>query len=98
MGIAIIIQNQAHRRVELIAGEAAEVLYETVSNAPPKSLIRGIHPHADTMFNSAQLRQLIDELDATVARGQVEQELIATLRAAAESAIRQRGYLWFSGD
>lgn len=52
----------------------------------------------DTMFNSARLNDFLAKLGATAPRGQAETELIATLRAAAESAIRQRGYLWFSGD
>lgn len=57
-----------------------------------------IHGHADTMFNTTQLNAFLDEIAELSPRNESEQELLSVLRNAAEIAIRQRGYLWFSGD
>lgn len=98
MGISISIQNQVHREVELITGYGSATLSDMISSAPVGSLIRGIHKYADTMYNSYQLGWFLDELSALQPKDDREQEVISSLREAAESAIRQHGYLWFSGD
>lgn len=98
MSIDVTIQNQIHGQVERLSGDAPETLTEIVLDAPIGSMMRGIHKYADTMFNSYQLTFFLDELAAMTPRNVREEEMIATLRAAAESAIRINGYLWFSGD
>lgn len=50
------------------------------------------------MFNAKQLDALIEEIAALSPRNDLERELFAILSNAAEFAIRQRGYIWFSGD
>jgi hypothetical protein len=50
------------------------------------------------MFNTTQLNSFIDEISSLMPKNDSERELFTVLRDAAESAIRQRGYLWFSGD
>lgn len=97
MGIAIFIQNQAHRRVEEVL-DLSESILDAISSAPDGSLLKGIHPHADTMFNTAQLEFLIKEISVLESKGHIEQGVLAVLRQAADAAILQRGYLWFSGD
>ncbi|QBS40798.1 hypothetical protein [Nocardia sp. CS682] len=98
MGISVFIQNQIHERVAEVAGYASHTLDEVISQAPMGSLTRGINKHADTMFNTTQLNSFIDEISALTPRNDNERELFTVLRDAAETAIRQRGYLWFSGD
>lgn len=98
MGISITIQNQIHGEVELITGYGSAALSDMISNAPIGSLMRGIHKYADTMYNSYQLGWFLEELSALHPKDDREKEVISALRGAAESAIRQHGYLWFSGD
>ncbi|MFI6042449.1 hypothetical protein ACIA8C_12490 [Nocardia sp. NPDC051321] len=98
MGIDIIIQNQIHEKIELAYGDAEDTLVKYRANAPAGSLLRGLHAHADTMFNTSQLNVLLDELANMSADDDKEAELLAILRKAAETAIRRNGYLWFSGD
>lgn len=66
--------------------------------APKGSLLRGIDPYGDTMFNVIQLDQLIEEIDSMAVDLPIEREALSTLRAAADTAIRKRGYLYFVGD
>ncbi|WP_329405119.1 hypothetical protein OG563_23805 [Nocardia vinacea] len=87
-----------HKEVDSVSGPAAQSLSDSVLDAPIGSMMRGIHKYADTMFNSYQLTFFLDELAAMSPQSDREEELIAALRTAAESAIRRHGYLWFSGD
>ncbi|WP_406281211.1 hypothetical protein OH799_16435 [Nocardia sp. NBC_00881] len=98
MGISVFIQNQIHEQVAEVAGYASQTLDEVISQASIGSLTRGINKHADTMFNTTQLNSFIDEIASLTPENDSERELFTVLRDAAESAIRQRGYLWFSGD
>lgn len=98
MGIDIVVQNQIHERVELVYGDVEDTLVKYRENAPAGSLLRGLHAHADTMFNTTQLAMLLDELVHLSPNNDKEAEMLAVLRDAAEAAIRRNGYLWFSGD
>ncbi|MFG3614685.1 hypothetical protein [Nocardia sp. NPDC047654] len=98
MGIAIVIQNQVHQKIETITGRPSETLEKMIWDAPTGSMMWAIHGHADTMFNTTQLNVFLDEIAALSPRDDSEKELFSVLRNAAETAIRQRGYLWFSGD
>jgi hypothetical protein len=98
LGIAIIIQNQVHGRIETITGRPSDTLEKMIWDAPQGSMMWAIHGHADTMFNTTQLNALLDEIAGLSPKDDSERELFTVLRNAAETAIRQRGYLWFSGD
>ncbi|UFS99123.1 hypothetical protein [Nocardia huaxiensis] len=98
MGISISIHNQVHEKVETIAGVTAATLPSIVDSASPGSLIEGIHLYADTMFNSYQLKYLLQELTALNPTTDSERMVVSEVRRAAETAISQQGYLWFSGD
>ncbi|MBF6208406.1 hypothetical protein IU483_30690 [Streptomyces gardneri] len=98
MGIDIIIQNQIHERIGLVYGDAEDTLVKYRENAPAGSILRGLHAHADTMFNTTQLAMLLDEIANALPGNEKEAEMLAALRDAAETAIRRNGYLWFSGD
>ncbi|MFI9410943.1 hypothetical protein [Nocardia gamkensis] len=98
MGIDIIIQNQIHERIALAYGDAEETLVKYRESAPAGSMLRGLHAHADTMFNTTQLAMLLDEIANALPNNDKEAEMLAVLRDAAETAIRRNGYLWFSGD
>ncbi|MGV9678872.1 hypothetical protein ACWDSJ_26625 [Nocardia sp. NPDC003482] len=98
MGIGVSVHNQVNEKVEEVSGYDDEAVSDFIARAPQASLARGVHSHADTMFNTKQLRQLIEELKAFPPTDEKDAQLIAVLIRAAESAIRQRGYLWFKGD
>ncbi len=98
MGIDIIIQNQIHEQIDLAYGDAEDTLVKYRGNTPVGSILRGLHAHADTMFNTTQLTMLLDELANLSPNNDKEAEMLAVLRDAAETAIRRNGYLWFSGD
>lgn len=98
MGIAIIVQDQAHQKIETITGRPSETLEKMIWDAPTGSMMWAIHGHADTMFNTTQLNAFLDEIAELSPRDDGERELLAVLRNAAEIAIHRRGYLWFSGD
>ncbi len=98
MGISIIVQNQVHERMEIYHGQVAATLSKMAIEAPTGTMLGEIHAYADTMFNSYQLTLFLDELSKTITRNEQEEEVINTLRDAAENAINHNGYLWFSGD
>ncbi len=60
--------------------------------------MQGIHRYADTMYNSYQLKFLLEELKDFEPQSEDERAAISSLRRAAELAISKHGYLWFSGD
>ena len=98
MGIDITVQNQIHQPIETVSGPAPSTLPEMVLRNPDSPIMQGIHKYADTMFNSHQLRFLLEELKSFEPLSDAETETIASVRRAAETAIRENGYLWFSGD
>lgn len=98
MGVSISVQNQVHDRVEIYSGRVASKLSEMVLSASEGSMLGEIHAYADTMFNSYQLSLFLAELSSERAQDDLEQEVLDTLRRAAEKAIERNGYLWFSGD
>ncbi|WP_147430055.1 hypothetical protein [Frondihabitans australicus] len=60
------------------------------------SVRRGVFKYGDTMFNSLQIRRLLDEIEAVP-----YSERSPALHELAEAgylAIRRRGYLFFLGD
>jgi hypothetical protein len=97
MGISVHLENQVHER-SAMDQRVWEALTRLLEVAPPDGLLVGVHPWGDTMFNSVQLNRLISELDAIVRANPPLADDAESLRMAANSAIRQRGYLWFSGD
>ncbi|WP_280459139.1 hypothetical protein [Nocardia carnea] len=98
MGIDIIVQNQVHQPIETVTGPAGSTLPEMVLRDPKRPMMQGIHKYADTMFNSYQLQLLLEELNYFEPKNEDERATISSLRHAAELAIREHGYLWFSGD
>ncbi|WP_328393667.1 hypothetical protein [Nocardia sp. NBC_00416] len=92
------MQNQVHQAIETITGPAGSALPDIVLRDPKKPMMQGIHKYADTMFNSYQLQFLLEELKDFEPRSEEEIATISSLRQAAELAIREHGYLWFSGD
>jgi hypothetical protein len=98
MALAIKIQDQNHRDLGAFGDDPAETLAHLCAKAPREYLLRGIHPHADTMFNPYQLGIIIEEIDATNVEQPAERRALERLREAADMAIRKRGYLYFVGD
>jgi hypothetical protein len=98
VAIDIKVQDQVHGVLEIFGDDPSETLAQVCARAPRGSLLRGVHPYGDTMFNMVQLEFLIDEIDGTTAKHPAEQEILSRLRIAADTAIRKRGYLYFVGD
>lgn len=98
MGFDIYVQNMNQKMVESIFQPGESTLSDIVSGAPLGSLLDGIDTYSHTMFNSYQLKFFLKELASVVTKNSQEIELVTRLQAAAESAIRQHGYLLFVGD
>ncbi len=99
MGISIYVEDQVHQRT-YAGAPASRSLARILDACSPESgeLLGDIHPYGDTMLNAVQLQRFCRELESTV---QNHADLVAdveSLRGLAEAAVRQRGYLWFSGD
>ncbi|MGQ4617312.1 hypothetical protein [Nocardia sp. R7R-8] len=98
MSVTIIVQGLSHSEISRYSDDPEGTLLEMCGKAAEGSMLGGIIPHGDTMFNSYQLRFLVDEIDAMPARNDAEKEMWGRLRDAAQTAIRRSGYLWFNGD
>jgi hypothetical protein len=98
LALTVIIQNMNHTEVARYSDDPDETLYRLCSARPKTSLVRGIHRHADTMFNTYQLGLILDEVEAMSAQSDIQQRALDELRRAATTAIRERGYILFIGD
>jgi hypothetical protein len=101
MAISLRIEGRAHGVIRDTSGlslEALDALAIMVSQADQASLLHGIDPYSDTMFNMVQLKRLLRETAAVDGRNDAEWEALEGIREAAEEAIRACGYLWFIGD
>ncbi len=98
MPISITVRNQVHADISHYTEDPVGVLTSLREKAPDRSVLACIMPHADTMLNEYQLNLLIDEIDGAPQGSDSEQKVLQDLREACLSALRHRGYLWFSGD
>jgi hypothetical protein len=102
MPIVIWRENSVHERVERLVVDESGALLELANSATPgRTVLGAIHPYADTMFHSLQLRWLAEELRVILASGSItnaRRVVVETLLAAAESTEQTRGYLLFVGD
>ncbi|MCU1683854.1 MAG: hypothetical protein JWQ81_4593 [Amycolatopsis sp.] len=97
MGISVYLRNQVH--AQTYAGTEVSLQFErVVAQAQQDELLAGVHPHADTMFNVAQLSKISEELTTVQERCPELADDIAALRVIFETIERQRGYLWVLGD
>ncbi|UGT62249.1 hypothetical protein [Nocardia asteroides] len=98
MALTIVVQNIVHSEIGRYSDDPAGTLQRLCSARPETSLLRRVDPHADTMFNAYQLDRIIAEIDALTAESAQHAKEWTRLRDAAMTAIRNQGYLWFSGD
>lgn len=97
MGLSVYKENQVHERA--YAGDGAgPALTRVVDEARQGDVLYGVHYHADTMFNVAQLTQVGTEMTAILARCPELAPDIALLRELFDEVERNRGYLWIAGD
>lgn len=97
MGIAVYLEDQIHGRT-YAGSEAGTHLSKVLEVAPDGGLLSGINRFGDTMFNIVQLRQLEVELDAiAVAHPDLNLD-VEYWKETFTVIIRNRGYLWLSGD
>jgi hypothetical protein len=97
MGLAVYRESQAHGRT-YVGPEVGESLSKVLEAASGVGLLAGIHVFGDTMFNMVQLRRLEEEIEnlATV-RPQLVDD-VHLLRNLIGRIVRDRGYMWISGD
>lgn len=97
MGIAVYTENQIHERV-YAGSDVGLQLARLLEQATDHGLLADIGPLGDTMFNIGQLYRLDEELREI---GRAWPELAADAEAFCsliQTIIRNRGYLWLSGD
>ncbi|RJQ76070.1 hypothetical protein [Amycolatopsis panacis] len=97
MGLSVYRRNQIHDQVYL-DDSTGQYLTEVLDYARPASLLYTVEFHADTMFNTVQLRRVGAELEEIVGRQPKLAAAVAHLQALFESIERDRGYLWIYGD
>jgi azurin len=97
MGLAVYVEDQIHTRT--FAGSAmAHNMTMVVAKARRGSLLSGVHRHADTMFNVAQLPRIVTELMGIGAQYPELSTAIDEIRLLLDGIERNRGYLWIAGD
>jgi hypothetical protein len=97
VGISVYLRDQVH--AQSYAGTEVSLQFaRVVAQAQPGDLLKGVHPHADTMFNVGQLAKISDELTRIQERCPKLAGDIADLRVLFDVIERQRGYLWILGD
>ncbi|MDT8914736.1 hypothetical protein [Amycolatopsis sp. PS_44_ISF1] len=97
MGLSVYRRNQVHDQVYL-DDSTGRYLTEVLAHVRPDSLLHTVALHADTMFNTVQLRRAGEELEEIAGRKPELAFEVAHLRALFESIERERGYLWINGD
>jgi hypothetical protein len=97
MPISVAVQNQNREPIRL-AGHGLEELVRFTRQWPASFLLRGVHPYGDTIFNTIQLRFLLEEIGRLEQEFPDNSEMLEIIREAASEAIFMRGYLEFSGD
>lgn len=97
MGVDVFVEDQVHARS--YGGPAlGEQFSRILMKVGRGGLLSGVDLHGDTMFNTVQLRDLMTEL-AHVRK--VEAGIAADIdnfSDVVQTVIRQRGYIWISGD
>jgi hypothetical protein len=97
MSLDVYLENQLHERTH--AGPSIGIRLERVLEVvDSESLLWGIHLHGDTMFNSPQLARVMDELDSVATKNHGLREDVEELKALLAKTIKNRGYVWVSGD
>ncbi|MFE9413883.1 hypothetical protein ACFYN0_34625 [Streptomyces sp. NPDC006704] len=95
MGLDVYVKNFARYDIDHF-GDENDSFVAVCSGAPWTSLRRGVHPNGHTLFNSIQLRRLVEELEALPAEAKTVG--VGRVLNAAQLAIRNSGYLLFVGD
>ncbi len=96
MGMAVFIENQLHERIGEVLDDRDESFMRACESGHRRSLLFAVDRHGDTMFNPFQLTLFLKELRELPAEARTD--TVRAVERAAESAIRERGYLFFSGD
>ncbi|MBB5933124.1 hypothetical protein FHS42_000142 [Streptomyces zagrosensis] len=97
MGLAVYIEDQVHGR-SYAGPEAGKWLSSLVSAAAGHGQLAGVHVYGDTMFNVVQLRWLLVEIERISAEQPKLSSAATGVAKLIEEVIKQRGYLWISGD
>ncbi|WP_156754922.1 hypothetical protein [Actinokineospora pegani] len=97
MGLGLYTEDQVHERT-YVDGGFGVLFTRVVAAAAPGSLLNGVSPHGDTMFNIPQLNRIESEFDDMLGRHPELADDVAALRVLFEAIRRKRGYLWVCGD
>ncbi|MBT2477369.1 hypothetical protein [Streptomyces sp. ISL-94] len=96
MGLGIYVKDLRRDEIGFLIDDPEDSFRRMCEAAPRESLRAGVSRYGDTLFNSLQLRRLIEELEA-LPPNEVTPVVQAILDSA-QLAIRRSGYLLFIGD
>ncbi|MFD9816622.1 hypothetical protein [Streptomyces sp. NPDC059080] len=96
MGLGIRVKNLRRDEILSFTDSPDDSFREMCNSAPWESLRRGVAQYGETLFNSLQLRRLVEELES-LPKGEAT-PVVHEVIDAARPAIRHSGYLHFIGD
>jgi hypothetical protein len=98
MPLSIRVESQIHGELYRIFDNEDHAYRNMFENTPRGTLLRGVDPHGDTMFNPYQLEIVLEEISTLRAQYPQHQDRLQELAEGARAAIRKSGYLYFVGD
>ena len=96
MGLGMYVLDQGDRQVDFFTDDVDASFMSICQEAPWESLRRGVMQHGTTVFNSLQLRRLVEELRSLPQERTLP--VVERVICGAELAIRRSGSLRFMGD
>ena len=97
MPLGMEVRNQVHETIRMVGDDKFNP-DELIKEVPRDSLLWGVDPYADTIFNCRQLKIIIQEMPRLRQDIPGHKETLQIIEMVAEEAIRARGYIVFIGD
>ncbi|MEV6660535.1 hypothetical protein [Nocardia fluminea] len=98
MALDIIVQNMNHEEKFRVSDDPQQTLYLLCEAQPRDRIVRGIYRDGDTMFNTWQLKLLLEQTEDIQVEDAAQRAALDQLRHLSNLAIRANGYLMFIGD
>ncbi|MEV7565458.1 hypothetical protein [Streptomyces tanashiensis] len=95
MGLSVHVEDLWHGRLDSFCDDAENSFMTLCRRMPKDSLCSGVSPYGETLFNSIQLKRLVQELDDP---DHLANPVVAKVIEGALRAIPRTGYLRFIGD
>ncbi|MGW6623472.1 hypothetical protein ACWF99_19800 [Nocardia sp. NPDC055002] len=98
MALEIVVQNINHAEQQRIGDDEKDSIYFLCAAQPTTSVLRGVYRYGDTMFNTWQLKIMLEQTEGVTGETEEQRDALEQLRRLADIAIRSNGYLMFIGD